>query len=159
MSNLLLAIIIILVLCIVYYLSMKRSEYFTSSDETYIRLYEGFGNHNLAYEFYPDSPEAARIGNGYIKQLLRVNLKSVDINLPKVGNGLDDIRRVEIWSVGNEDIDASTESGFYNSYLEPESELRANPAKYRNILRVLPGERLKIDMALPIKKIFLIAAF
>jgi hypothetical protein len=139
-------IVILIILIIIFYLA-KRKEHMTDIRSN-IMLYEGFDQKNLAYS------ESLKPGE-YIKKMVRINLKSVDINLPKLGDKYDEIRRVEIWAMNNEDVNASLESGFYNSYLEPEIEFRANPAKYRKILRVLPGEHLVMNMTVPIKKIML----
>jgi len=144
------AIIVICFIIILVFCSQKRSEALEMPQTTtYIKLYEGYNFQNLAYDLSLNTGE-------YMKQILRVNLKSIDIQIPKLNDKYDEIRRVEIWSVSDGDNNASLESGFYNSYLEPESELRANPAKYRQVVQVLPGQNVKIDIAIPVKKIFLI---
>lgn len=128
--------------------------------QPYIKLYEGYNFTNLAYNFAPEHIDytVTDIIRGYLRQILRCDLKSVDINLPKVGGEYDQIRRVEIWAVDQIDNNtASVEAGFYNSYLMPESELRANPGKFKQLIRVLPGNHVKLEITEPVKKIFLIA--
>ena len=126
----------------------------------YIMLYEGFNFQNLAYSYSPgqiDYDDTSTI-RGYLRQIIKCNLKSVDINLPKMGNQYDEVRRVELWGVDERDNSiASVESDFYNSYLEPELELRSNPARYRQLIRALPGDHVRVDIADPIKKVFVIA--
>jgi hypothetical protein len=126
----------------------------------YIMLYEGFNFQNLAYSYSPgqiDYDDTSTI-RGYLRQIIKCNLKSVDINLPKIGNEYDEVRRVELWGVDERDNNiASVESDFYNSYLEPELELRSNPARYRQLIRALPGDHVRVDIADPVKKVFVIA--
>jgi hypothetical protein len=160
-----LAIIIVIILILLFILAgppfwPRFSEKFVCGDSSvgnnsYVKLYEGFQSQKLAFEFPNPLNTSSRDGN-YLKQIIPINLKSVDINLPCIGDPYDRVRRVEIWSVEQGKNYASEEAGFYNSYLQPESELRANPAKFSMILRVLPGEHVKTDMNVPIKKIFLI---
>ena len=96
---------------------------------------------NLAYniELKPSS---------YLKQIIKINLKSLKVNSLN--------HDIEIWSIGNEDITASSESGFYDTYTIPESELRSNPAKFKKILSVSPGETKTMEIATPVKKILMI---
>jgi hypothetical protein len=150
MKQLLAIIIICILILIVLYISNKNSEaLIMPKTTTRIKLYEGYNFQNLAYDVSLNTGE-------YMKQILKVTLKSFDIDLPKLGDKYDEIRRVEIWSISNGDNNASIESGFYNSYLEPELEFRANPAKYKQIAQILPGQHLKLDVMIPVKKIFLI---
>lgn len=144
------AIVILCILILVLYCT-KNTEHLEDRSSSYIRLYEGFGLKKLSYEFYPDE------GGNYIKQILKVNLKSIDINLTELGNKYDEIRRIELWSISGGGNISSSESGFYDSYLEPESALRANSAKYQKIIRILPGNHVKLDLTFPIKKILIIA--
>lgn len=128
--------------------------------QPYIKLYEGYNFTNLTYNFAPKHIDytTTDIIRGYLRQILRCNLKSVDINLPRVGGEYDQIRRVEIWAMDQIDNNtASVEAGFYNSYLMPESELRANPGKFKQLIRVLPGNHVKLEITEPVKKIFVIA--
>jgi hypothetical protein len=113
---------------------------------TYIRLYEGFNQKNLALELMPGV---------YYKDILPINLKSVDINLPDILGGNHN-RKIEIWSMYAGSPISSTEAAFYNSYLEPEVELKSNSAKYHFILQVLPGQHVRMNMDQVIKKILLI---
>jgi hypothetical protein len=127
----------------------------------YIRLYEGFNYQNLAYSYTPgniDYTTPAGAIKGYLRLIIPVNLKSVDISLPKLGTQIDQIRRVEIWGMDQHDDNiASIESSFYNSYLEPEFAMKANPARYKHLIRVLPGDRVRKEIDEPVKKIFIVA--
>lgn len=131
-----------------------------ADSKAYVRLYEEFDQKSPGFIFEPNIDYANKIGDGYYRDMMRVNLKSVDINLPKLGGdyaGYDKVRRVEIWSVYGDAPSASLTADFYNSYLEPEFALRANPGKYKPILRVLPGQHVVANFSEPIKKILLIA--
>jgi len=114
----------------------------------YIRLYEGFEYNDLQAE-YTDS----------VRNIIKLNLKSYEISLPKLGTSLDSARKVELWSVddGANDNIASSVSGLYNSYLEPEEELRANPARYQNIVTVRPGQTVRANLRFPVKKVYVIS--
>lgn len=126
--------------------------------QPYIRLYESFGQKDLAYEFTPEIDFIAKTGRGFHKQILKISLKSVDINLPKSGSDVyDQLRKVEIWSIYGDDPNSSLESDFYNSYLEPDYVLRANPGKYKPVIQVFPGQHVKYDLTEPVKKIWLVA--
>jgi hypothetical protein len=128
------------------------------SGKSYVKLYESFGQDDLGFEFAPDIDYIMKSGQGFYRGQVKMNLKSIDINLPNTGiDTYDQIRKVELWSVYPDMVTQSTQSDFYNSYLEPAYSLTGNPAHYRKICRVLPGERLKIDMVEPIKKVFVIA--
>lgn len=144
--KILLALVIIILLVFIFWKNTENLE----SPQSAIYLYESFGFKDLAYTL------SLKPGD-YIKQIIRVNLKSMKISLTKLGNKYDEIRRIEIWAMNNEDVTASMESGFYNSYLEPEVELKSNPAKYKKIATVLPGQNISIEMQFPVKKILLIA--
>lgn len=121
-------------------------------EEAHIKLYEAPGQERLAFLFSPPAGEP-----GYVREIMPMNLKSVDISLPRVGEPFDQIRRVEIWSINHGSNIASLESGFYNTYLEPDYALRANSAKFTKVLTVLPGQHMRADIALPVKKIMLYA--
>jgi hypothetical protein len=124
---------------------------------SWIRLYEAPWQKDLAFEFAPEVDYAKRLGSGYIRRMMPVNLKSLDINLPRSGFGnMDVMRKIEIWGVFGNDVIASTESDFYNSYTEPDWALRANSAKYRLIGRVEPGQRLRVNPVEPVKRVMVV---
>src|SRR5271165_4343847 len=82
--------------------------------DPYILLYEGYNFKNLAYRFAPGNinHNNDNIGRGYIRQILKCDLKSLDINLPKMDSEFDKIRHVEIWAVDQKDNStASSETG------------------------------------------------
>jgi hypothetical protein len=163
-------ILAVLILIFLFFSSKGYFEKFSTEgpedipdSKSYIFLYEGFNQNNLAFKFVPEvnydlgSTSKRGLENGYIKQIIKINLKSIDINLPKLNNKYDEIRHVEIWAIDDESNISSVESDFYNSYLEPEYAMRANPGRYREVLRILPGTHAKLDIAQPAKKIFLTA--
>lgn len=114
--------------------------YETFTEPKYIKLYEGFGQQKLAFTTNCKK----------LKQVIKINLKSADIDLSQNG-----IRKVEIWSIYGGENTASLESDFYNTYLEPDYALRANPGKFKKILVVKAGEHVKVDILVPVKKILL----
>lgn len=124
---------------------------------SYMKLYEGFDQKDLAFEFAPFIDYTNNVGQGFLREIIKINLKSVDINLPRLGNQYDEIRRIELWAVDDTNENASMESSFYNVYLEPEYTFRANPARYQRIIQVLPGDHAKLDIVEPVKRVFVIA--
>jgi hypothetical protein len=121
----------------------------TQDANFYVKLYEGFEYNDLQAEFV----DATR-------EIIKLNLKSYEINLPIVGGGLDAVRKVELWAVddGVNDNVASGVSGMYNTYLEPSYALRANPARYHHIVTVRPSNApVRANVEFPIKKLFVIA--
>lgn len=123
-----------------------------AEDRPYIRLYEDYQKKDLAYEYSPVS------GHGSHRQFMRISLKHVDAYLPKTNSGpYGQVRRIAIWSVYGGAPNASLLSTFYNAYLEPDTELRANSARYKKLLEVKPGQRVSLDITEPTKQIFLYA--
>lgn len=116
----------------------------------WIRLYEGFYQNKLYLNFESKQPL-------YVRKMFKINLKSVDIFIPLLGDGLDNIRSVKIWSIYPDSLVASSESDFYNPYTEPDFARRANTAKYKLILDVRAGQRVLQDITEPVKKIFIYA--
>ena len=123
-------------------LKMRKKEHF--GDNTgHVKLYESYNytsGYGRKWEF---------IGPGYMKKILRVSLKSLDIYVPPTG------KRVELWSINENDINASSESPgvVYNL---PEHELRAN-VKFNLIARVGPGQSLKKEITTNINRVLVIA--
>lgn len=127
------------------------SLYPDSIPTSYIKLYESPGQKDLAFKY-----ETNKVG--FVREVMPMNLKSVDISLPLWGTPYDELRRVDIWSINHGDNLASLEADFYNIYLDPDYALRANSAKYTKVLSVLPGQHVKVDMIVPIKRILLYAS-
>jgi hypothetical protein len=158
-------IIICLIILFVFIKSQQENFIMPPPTNTYILLYEGYNQQNLAYVYTPGNIDynSSDIMRGYLREILKVNLKSFDINLPAVGQAQQNdaynrLRKIEIWAMDTTDNSvASSESGFYNSYLEPDIEHRANSAKYKMVTQVLPGQHVKMDVLAPVKKIFIIA--
>jgi len=121
-------------------------------DQPYVRLYEDYQKKDLAYEYSPVS------GHGSHRQFMRISLKHVEAYLPKTNSGpYGQVRRIAIWSVYGGAPNASLLSTFYNAYLEPDTELRANSARYKKLAEIKPGQRVSLDITEPTKQIFLYA--
>lgn len=148
------ALALVILICMILltwyvYGTVTKAEHLQSGG--WVRLYESPAQKSLAFE-YTGPP------GSYYKQMLRVNLKSIDVYLPPNGDKSDEIKRVEIWSMGGAN-NSSLVPGFYNSYLEPENEFRSNPAKYSMLYRILPGQHVQADLTEPVKKIMLMINF
>lgn len=170
--NTVVIIILLLIFMFAFYTTKEFfHEYFTQGDQidvtkddvtvnitptldSYIKLYEKFNFQDMVWE---SDPRNGTNYNGYIKQMVKINLKSWDINLAAYNSEYDSIRRVELWNVYDGENVASLESDFYSSYLDPEYALRANSPKYDLIVRVLPGQHVKLNADKVIKKIIVIA--
>jgi hypothetical protein len=153
------AVIVVLLLIVIVFVVQTRSERLDVGPTTgsYIKLYESFEFKDLAWEYQPKM-DINHPPESYVKQMIKINLKSFDIDLLSYGIAkYDQLRRVEIWSVYDGNNTASSESDFYSSYIEPSYAFRANPAKYELIVKVLPGQHFKLNAEIPIKKIMLIA--
>lgn len=131
-----------------------------------VKLYEGPYGRDLAYDF---TPRTTDVGEGYMRIIMPISLQSLDINLPLrdpalepgdmpniTSRSYDPQRFVQVWAVFGDDTVASTESGFYNAYTEPDWARRANSAKYKLIAAVAPGERLVANVQIRVRRIFLI---
>lgn len=142
--------IIVLIILILF----STSENFVGSKDTdYIKLYEGYNQKKLVFDYVPN------FGRSYLKDIFKINLKSIDLNIPFKNDGLDNVRMVKIWSLYNGENLASSESDFYNPYTEPDFARKANDAKYKLIIDAKSGDRIKINFTEPIKRIFIQAVF
>lgn len=145
-------LIIILVLLIIYINFNKKENLEIKPNYPYIKLYENFYQNGLIFDFEPfDDPSAL-----YIRKIIKANIKSIDLNIIKHNDGLDDTRFIKIWNMDDGSNIASLETDFYNPYTESDFARRANP-KYELIVDIKPGERLTANFTIPIKKIFLYA--
>ncbi len=160
--GILVALIILLVLAVAADRASEGFDY-TPTLKSYIRLYGGFEYKDLKYEFAPTMPiiadrplNAADGPTFYVKRIIPIDLKSYDINLAAYGDDNDKLRKVEIWSVYDGDVTQSTESDFYNAYLDPSYILRANRAKYRLVAKVQPGQHIRGYVSMPVKTIMLV---
>ena len=155
---LLLAIFIVILILLLHRNSENLTDKITlepislqkTTPKPFIKLYEEFNENGLVFDFQPVLN--ARTSN-FLRKILRVNLKSMDLNLPIQKDCMDDERRIEIWSV----YDSSTVSDFYNSFTEPDFAKKANPAKFKLIANVKAGERLNVNVMDPVKKIYIFA--
>jgi hypothetical protein len=118
----------------------------------YVRLYSDYKGQNLEYEYMP------RTGFGYDRQVLRIPLKHIEIYLPSLDEGpVNQTRFVEIYNIYGGKPNASTLSSFYNTYLDPDWEMRANRGKYKLLVRALPGDRISMDVTEPVGQIIVSA--
>jgi hypothetical protein len=156
-------IIVLLILIIFYLLSNKKENLYepvelalipvrSTDPQPYIKLYDRFNKESLIYEFKPviETPNA-----GYVRRVIKINLKSIELNLPKKYDGSDDYRRIEIWALYPGDNTSSIQSDFYNSYTEPDNLKTAIPGKYKLIVKLKAGEQVTANIMEPVKKIFL----
>lgn len=150
-------VLILIVVLISYFWFFNKLELFSETEVLpipFIRLHESFNLKNLVFDYEPvfDDPTSM-----YLRTVVKANIKSIDINLPKKNDGLDSIRTVEIWNIYNGDNTASSESDFYNMFTEPDFARRANDAKYKLITKVSAGNRIVLNVDEPIKKVFVYA--
>jgi hypothetical protein len=155
-------IIVILILIILYLLKNKEHLYEpvdieviptkASSKKAYIKLYDQFNKESLIFNF---EPLLAAPANNYIRKIVKVNLKSIELNLPKKNDGNDDYRVIEIWSMYPGDTTASMESDFYNSYTERDNGRTGNPFKYKLLAKLKAGEKVSANIMEPVKKVFI----
>jgi hypothetical protein len=124
-------------------------------DPSFVRLYEGVNQTDLAFKFEPEIDYDEKIGNGYLRLIMPISLQSVDINLPRVSPEFDPLRFVKIWQVFGNDTLASTESGFYNMYTEPDWARRTNSAKYKLLIEVAAGEHVVANISDVVRRIFI----
>lgn len=117
-----------------------------------VKLYEGPFGRGLAYEF---TPQTSDVSEGYMRLAMPLSLQSLDINLPLVDPAHDPQRYVRIWALYGDDTLASSESGFYNIYTEPDWAHRANPAKYRLVAAVAAGERLVANVGIRVRRVLI----
>ena len=101
----------------------------------HVKLYEDMHWSDLAFENYK-----------YIRTKYRINLKSYDIYVPLINDGIK--REVLIWKIDTQ----STESDFYNMYTEPRF---AHSIKNKLILHVKAGEHARGILTEPVKIIFI----
>lgn len=121
-------------------------------DRPHIKLYEGFYQKDMMLSLEPEPGKPF-----YIRKIYKINLKSVDIFIPTRNDGYDDARTVKLWSMYPDDITASSESDFYNSYTEPDFARRTNGAKYKQLLEVRAGQHVVVNITDPVKKVFIFA--
>lgn len=158
MNSFILGAAIILIILIIFYYTLGY-ELLTTGIENiqkhpFIKLYQSFNEQNLIFEFKPllENP-AAQV----YKEMVRGVIKSVDLNLPKKNDGLDDLRKIELWSVNGGNNISSSETPFYNPYLAASFAMKANPGLYKLIVKVNAGSRIRINLTFPVNKTFIYA--
>lgn len=134
--------------------SGDAGQFTPNTNVNYVRLYEELDQAGLAFEFQPNMNYGDKIGNGYMRIIRPISLKSIDINVPRVSADYDPLRYVRVWQMYGNDSTASTESGFYNAYTEPEWVTRSSP-KYQLIAIVLPGEHLVANVTDRVRRVLL----
>lgn len=155
------AIIIILFLLLLWFMINQNmgQECYTNSSiqpDPYVKLYERFNQKNLIFDFQPLLSDPGAL---HLRKMVKVDVKSIDLNLPLKGDNLDDARTIKIWNIYNGDNTASSESDFYNCYTEPDFARKANSAKYQLLIDMKAGTRIKLNFEIPIKKVFIYARF
>jgi len=157
MTILKVAIVIFLLLLLIFVLG--GNENFvnpTIQTKPFVKLYEGFNQKDLIFVFQPLLNDPAAL---YLKYIFKGNVKSVDINIPLSNDNLDNTRKVQIWNIYDGDNMASSESDFYNTYTEGNISLRANPGKYKLLLDMCAGNRIKLNISEAVKKILIYVRF
>jgi len=144
----------VLIIVMMILIAISAEQFIDPKNKAYIRLYSDFNQNNLQFQF---TPRDQFYRNRYIRLIVKINLKSLDINMPLLHDGLDDVRVLEIWNMYEGTNVSSLESDFYNSYTEPDYARRANPGKYKLLLRLHAGQHYKLNITEPVKKIFLYA--
>ncbi len=158
------AIIIVLLILIILYLLPKKETFEpvnieiiptkTAETKPYIKFYDTYNKKTLIYKFEPIISDRA---NNYLRKIFKINLKSLELNLPKREDGSDDQRTIEIWSMYPDSNTSSLQSDFYNSYTEPDYGRDANPGKYKLLVKLKAGEKVSANIMEPVKKIFVFA--
>lgn len=153
-----LAIIIILIIILILFNYYKQEHYENPNikPEPFIKLYERYNQKNLIFDFEPllTSPDYL-----YLRKIVKANIKSIDLNIPLHNDGFDDTRTIEIWNIYDGNNTASSESDFYNPYTEANFARRANSAKYKLLLKMNAGNRIKLNLTEPVKRVFIYARF
>lgn len=153
------ALIIVLFILLFIVFTKAIAENYTNptiQPTPYVKLYESFNGKDMVFEFQPILEDPSAL---YFRDIVKVNVKSMDLNLPLKGDDLDDIRTIEIWSLYDGSNIASSESDFYNPFTEPDFARKANSAKYKLIVKMKAGQRIKLNVSEPIKKVFIYARF
>src|SRR5579883_1687981 len=94
-----LALVIILILITGYLITNLLSEKYTNPSiqpRPFVKLFEHFNQHGLVFEFAPilETPAAM-----YFRDIIKAEIKSIDLNIPLKNDDLDDIRTIKIWSM------------------------------------------------------------
>jgi hypothetical protein len=166
------ALIIVLLILIFYFI--KKEEFFEQPNKIqlgHVSLFDNF-NPEKAYrtfEFYPSVDYKGKKGSGYLKSIVKIPLKYIDVELKPVtiemgfteeeAARINSLRQIEIYGMyQNEQTASSLAEGVHHSaYLDPEWMYRANDSKYTKIIKIKPGESYKGPTATGFKKILLIA--
>jgi hypothetical protein len=133
---------IIIIICCIFLVLLwlyerKTSEKFTAPAR--VELYSSYNYKDLYFT-----------SNGPRRLIIKGPLKSYSVTAGATP--------VELWSVDSRDIStASSESGFYNTYTEPDIELRANPSRYILLARVAAGNTSRGEITIPVKKVYIIS--
>jgi hypothetical protein len=154
MEHLILVAVVVLLLIIILYHGSNAEHLASTPNESFVRLYQAFNYKELVFDKSVGTTE-----NLYYRILMPINLKSIDINVTasSAANTLKP-RGVSIWSVYPGDATASTEAtGIYmDAYTDPAFAFRANSPKYQHVVTVNPGEHVKMELEVPVKRIFMV---
>lgn len=148
---------VVIILIILLFMLSPAQEHLTNTTIQpipFVRLYERFNQKNLIFDLTPVLEDPTSM---YFKDIVKAEIKSIDLNLPIKNDNLDDVRKIEIWSIYDGNNTASSESDFYNPYTEPDFARRANSAKYKLLVSMKAGNRIKLNLAEPVKRVFIYA--
>jgi hypothetical protein len=143
---------LIIVLCILFLESQPKE---LLSDRSYIRLYDDYRATSPVREFSPAS------GN-YIDYTFPVDLKKLEINLSRRGDGRDASRYIELYAVysGNTVASDIGKTGSVDMYtLAHQSNYIAYTPKYKKIISIRAGQHATLELVYPVKSIMVRAAF
>ena len=128
----------------------NKSNHTTSG---WVRLYEGWDQKTNP----PTSrkwifEESAEFKNDPKKfgKILDIQLRSYDIAVPQKG-------KIELWAIYPESLLPGQSTGFYSDFLNPY--FNAQPTKYRKIVDVQGGQRVRGNVDFPIKRVLVKGTF
>jgi len=118
------------------------------STRGWVRLYEGWGQTSNPPESRKWELEET-VDDGRFKKMVHINLKSYDIAVPKDGH-------MTIWAIYPESPLPGQSAGIYSAYTDL---YNANPAKYRKVVEISAGQRVRGSVDFPVKHIMVEGSF
>ncbi len=133
-----LAIIIVLILLLLFLL-YKKEDFTNPESRGYVRIYDEFKPEKSfqSFEFTPLGRDPK-----FLKYIVRIPVKYIDIGLVPIGTNDDKYRKIELWGMYPRDQTASSlaEGVHHSAYQEPDWAHRAISTKYKLIMKILPGQ-------------------
>lgn len=144
------AIIIIILLIFIWIQGWENFE--NIQPDSYVKLYQDFNQKTEIFEFKPllNDPDAR-----YFRGIIRGNIRSIDLNLPKKNDGLDQNRFIEIYSMYGGDNISSEVSTFYNFYTGPDWVPRVNGGIFKLLTKLKAGSRIRLNLDYPVNRVFI----